>query len=327
VLLFVFPFVLLLIFSFLPNDFNAKLKIGLLLLLIIGTTDTIAIRGFYTKNHFADFKGVAEKISQWQLRCGADKVTTTLVANNPWYVNFYLEDLSGEVNFAQSDNRGGEDIKALIDILRKSKTPYFIHAWTKPEPAELHDIILNYYPYIIEDHDFDRLAAATLYGKKCFTGICKEEKPIHTALNDFEGDDFWGYDKSLLMRDSRKGGNESLVMDSVHEFGPTFSRKISELGLEAPFRIKVDVLGMLPDSMSDAAIVLSLQDEKGETYLWSGRDFSLYLERGQWGKAYLSLDVSELRSKEDKIGIYIWKPKKGSVYLDNFRIRLYGLGE
>lgn len=324
VLLFSFPFLLLLIFSFLADEFNFNIKITLLALLLIGTVDTIVLRKFYTKSHFDDFKGVAQKINDWQLRCGADKVTTTVVANNPFYLNFYLKDLSGELTFAQYDNRGGKDIKALISILQKSKTPYFIHAWTKPEPGEIRDIILNYYPYIIENQNFDDLSEVTLYGKKCFTGMCKQEIPVFEIMNDFETNDLWGSDKSHLSSEKRKAGKYSVKMDSSTEFGPTYTTTVNALGISLPLRIRVDLQAWLPDSLSDASLVIALEDRQGKTYGWAGSDFSLYLDKGKWGPAYFTYVLSEVRSPDDKIAIYVWKPKKCIVYLDNIRIRFFG---
>lgn len=324
VLLFSFPFLLLLIFSFLADEFNFNIKITLLALLLIGTIDTIVLRKFYTTSHFGDFKGVAQKISDWQLRCGADKVTTTVVANNPFYLNFYLKDLSGEVAFAQSDNRGGNDIKALLHILEKSKTPYFIHAWTKPEPGEIHDIILTYYPYIIEDHNFDDLSEVTLYGKKCYTGMCKQEIPVLEVKNGFETSDLWGSDISLLSSEKRQSGKYSIKMDTNIEYGPTFHTKVNELKISTPIKIRVDLQAWLPDSLSDASLVISLEDKQGKTYGWAATDFSLYLEKGKWGTVYFTYLLSNVQSPNDKIGIYIWKPKKGIVYFDNVRIRFFG---
>ncbi|MEI6576309.1 MAG: glycosyltransferase family 39 protein [Bacteroidota bacterium] len=323
VLLFVFPLLLLLIFSFLPNDFNNYLKICLLTFLLIGTVDTIALRHFYSKNHFADFKGVATAINTWTLRCGADKVTTTVVANNPYYLNFYLRNLGGEQKFSQSDNRGGKDIKELINILKTSKTPYFVHAWTKPEPAELKDIILSYYPYVIEDHVFDNLSSATLYGKKCFTGMCKSDSPGLEVSNDFEKTDLWGFDMKYLVSDLIQKANRGIKMDSSSEFGPTYKLNFSDLKLSLPVLVKIEALACLPDSLSDASLVFAMEDSKGKTYNWAASDFSLYLDKKSWGPVYFTTTISEIRSTSDKIAIYVWKPKKGIVYLDNFRIRFY----
>jgi len=324
VLLFCFPFLLFLIFSYLPDDFNLNIKISLLVLLLLGTVDTIAIRKFYSTSHFGDFKGVAQKISDWQLRCGADKVTTTVVANNPFYLNFYLKDLSGEIAFAQSDNRGGKDIKDLIQILKASKTPYFIHAWTKPEPAEIPDIILNYYPYILESQNYNELSEVTLYAKQCFTGMCKQEVAVKEEKNGFETNDLWGSDKALLSTEKKQAGKYAIKLDTNIEYGPTFHTKVNTLGIKLPIKIRFDLQALRSDSLADASLVVALTDKEDKTYGWSATDFSLYLETAKWGPVYFTYLLSEVHSMDDKLSIYVWKPGKGIVYIDNMRIRFYG---
>ena len=302
VLIFSFPFLLGFIFSFAGNIPIKWMNPLLALVMLSGVVETVFVSGYYRAQHFGEFKGVAASITEWNTKYGAEKITRAVIVNNPWYINFYLDEEQKKLStYAQTDNRGGADLDSLKQILDHCETPYFLYAWTKPAPGEIRDMILARFPCLVERVGFGGLSEAALYSK--------------------------GNDENCLLRTSDtlfylkpEQADTSALTENVEapEFFPGFEGKLSDTYLDFKSTDALVAICSLriADSLSGALLVASFHDENGETIYWSAARFDLFTRENSNSKIRLTIPFSEKKLLHKRMKLYVWNPKLKSIYPD-----------
>lgn len=298
VLIFSFPFLLGFLFSFsgnIPKKWWSFILAGTLLL---GIADTVILKSYYRQQHFGEFKGVAQAIGDWNNQYGADKITTAVSANNPWYIQFYFDKIkSGPITFAQTDNRGGDDLDSLVLILDDCQTPYFLYAWTKPVPLEIRDMILARFPYVVENVDFQGLSAASLYSRK--------SDGLSQKVSD-----------TLFYKEFPLPDSTITEPTAGPEYFPGFEGRLVDLLSFADGRDELVVMTSvkIADSLSGAVLVASINDEQGETLFWSGAKFDLFTRINSESTVRLTLKFPEKNLFHKRLKLYVWNPKRASIH-------------
>jgi hypothetical protein len=302
VLIFSFPFMLGFIFSFAGKIPIKWMNPMLVLIMISGIVDTVFVSGYYNKQHFGEFNGVAAAISDWNSKYGAEKITRAINVNNPWYVNFYLDEEQKKLStYAQTDNRGGADLDSLKHILDQCETPFFLYAWTKPAPVEIRDMILARFPCMIERVDFGGLSEASLYSRgddeRCI--LRTSDTLFYLKLNQA--------DTSALTEKVK-----------APEYFPGFEGKLSDTYLDFKSTDALVAISSLriSDSLSGALLVASFHDEDGETIYWSAARFDLFTRANSNSKIRLTIPISEKKLLHKRMKLYVWNPKLKSIYPD-----------
>jgi len=76
-------------------------------------------------------------------------------------------------------------------------------------------------------------------------------------------------------------------------------------------------------AQDEAILVISLENDKGEVYVWRGMNFSYFIDQpNTWTKIYHSWRFGYIRSGEDLVKIYIWNGDGNSFYIDDFSIKV-----
>jgi len=323
ILLFSFPFLILFFFSFTGN-LNNKFKIMVLAVFtLFGTVQTVFINKFYQQQHFGEFKDVAAKIAQWNREFGIENVTNTIIVNGPFYIHYYLDKENVGIDFKQYENLGGKDLLALKKIVDECSTPYFIHAWTKPCPADLEDIILTKFPCILQKTNYSGLSEVTLYSKisseKCFKGPA----PSQIVKNNIEAGLIWGGSGANLDSVIVHAGKFSLRLDDFTEYSPAFTSRLADLNGGKFDKIKVSLWAFSKDSLTNMPIVISIENAAKGGYIWASSHIENFIVPQKWGQAFFNFEFPEILSPDDILKIYVWNPEKKVIYLDDVQIGLY----
>jgi hypothetical protein len=303
VLIFSFPFLIALLFSFaekLPRRWAGAI---VLTVLLAGTADTVVGNRYYSKQHFGEFRGVAEAIDQWNRQFGEGNITRAVSVNNPWYLDFYFDQAKGgRTTFSQYDNRGGPQLDSLAGILDTCSTPYFIYAWTKQVPFEISDMVLARFPCVVEHIDFEGLSEVTLYSKTSLN--CINEKPDTVQIVALKPEIF-NLD-NLEYSPGFTSPTPGLLYDPINEKG---------INLVASIEVFSDTVD------NGAILVVSLEDENGETIQWQGARADLFCRPGFWSKVRLTVPMNyELLRSYTKV--YFWNPKKNRLQIRNLVITI-----
>ncbi len=323
ILLFAFPFAILFLFSFYTDKASKIVRVLVPALMLFGTQQIFQINHFYEQQHFGEFKDVAQKIADWNVEFGDENVTNTIVVNGPFYIHYYLDEMKPGIKFAQYDNCGGGDLMALKKIVDKSSTPYFIHAWTKPCPSEIDDIILRKYPCKLRYHDYSGLSAVTLFSANVGDSCINPPQPVALYANNFEDELIWGGDPANLDTTLFYQGVASYRFDANTEYGSAFEIKVGDVNNGEFNRIKLSVFVHTVDSLTDVPLVVSIENKEGESYVWAASKIENFVDPHQWDQAFFNFAVPENKSQNDKIKVYVWNAERKRFNIDDFVVGFY----
>ena len=323
ILLFSFPFAVLFLFSF--YDENAVKVVRILVpgIMLLGTNQIVRSNRFYEQQHFGEFKDVAQKIAGWNAELGSDNVTNAIVVNSPFYIRYYLDKLDPQIEFAQYDNRGGKDFLELKKITDTSRTEYFIHAWTKPCPPEVNDIIRRKYPCVLRHVDYSELSAVTLFSKKPRDCRVPDPVPLARYANDFEHGLIWGGRPGNLDTTKYHSGKTSFAFDEHTEYGPALVLPVGAVHQGRFDRIRISVFVFSPEPLHDIPLVVSIVDQADENIVWSSSKIEDFTEPGRWDQAFFEFRVPKPLPPDSRIKIYIWNAEKTRFNIDDFVIEFY----
>ncbi len=317
VLIFSFPYFIMLIFSYAGDEFKKNKQVLLAVFLVSGVLGTTVINRYYQKQHFGEFKEVAKLTTEFQQEYGETAITRVININAPYYIDYYLKRYKSEVKFSLYDINGTEGLQALSEIVRNCSTPYFLYAITKPSPVEVEDIIRSKYPYIVKMKDFGNFSSIALYGKekgetfehanhlteiKSIRASLKPETPL--TVNGVKPEAVYKMDTSA----EYSQGTELAFDDLTHKHNLII---VAETDLFTPV------------NSGDGVLVISIETADGKNIQWKGA-VSKYVEiPGKWSHVINTLKVNSDIPKEARIKVYFWNKDKKLVYLKNLQSRIF----
>ena len=304
VLIFSFPFLIALLFSFAGKIPSKWAGFIVMVVLFAGTTQTILGNRYYKKQHFGEFRGIAQTIDQWNRKFGENNITRAISVNNPWYINFYLDQCEGgRTTFAQHDNRGGDQLDSLARILDTCQTKYFLYAWTKPIPIEINDIIKARYPCIAQFVSYEGLAEATLYSKT-------SEQCVDAGTDTLF---------RIIGESGKPEISAILIMDSL-EFSPGYDGSAASLMQGKSGHLVATAEIMAENTENGALLAASFHDTDGETIQWMGARANLYCKPGQWSIIRQTIPIPDQKLLQSRLKVYLWNPAKSKLRIRNFTI-------
>lgn len=304
VLIFSFPFLIALLFSFAGNISTKQISMLAIIILFAGTFQTIAGNRYFSRQHFGEFRGIANAIAGWDKQIGQEKITRAISINNPWYLDFYLDRMQGgRTTFVQYDNRGGVQLDSLAMILNGCNTDYFMYAWTKPVPVEIRDMILARYPCIADEVDFSGLATASLF-----------ERSLADCLNKTRDTLF-----NIPGNPSVEMMEDFIQLDSL-EYSPGFEGNASPFLQKTGTRLVARVEALTAEQKSAAILVMSFHSDKEETLHWAGARFDLFCIPGQWSVVRQTILLSDPKLIKSKIKVYVWNKNREKMRIRKFTL-------
>ena len=207
VLIFVFPYLLLFIFSFCRNLTTLASQAAVLLILVLNSLTLVYARKHYQLLYDKQpFPEVAANINNWSAELGDDS-TLLLINHNPNYLDYYFkEENTGGNVYSLFD--GLPSIPSFRSALRDEKRPYLVISGL---PLEYEAVARESYPHMImEDKGF----TYEMYGLSKNTG----EDTIGYKVHQTEGiydicmdqDDEWGPEISVLLKDVTQNRHDIL---------------------------------------------------------------------------------------------------------------------
>lgn len=306
-LIFSFPFLIGLLFSFAGKIPSKWAGLIVIVVLFAGTTQTILGNRYFKKQHFGEFRGIAQTIDQWNRKFGENNITRAISVNNLWYINFYLDQcVGGRTTFAQYDNRGSDQLDSLAHILDTCQTKYFLYAWTKPIPIEINDIIKARYPCIAKFVSYEGLAEAKLYSKTSDQCVDAGTDTLFRIISE-------------SVKPEIPATPAIIVMDSL-EFSPGFDGTVASLmqGKSGNLIATAEIFAEQTDN--GALLAASFQDTDGETIQWMGARANLYCKPGQWSIIRQTIPIPDPKLLQNRFKVYFWNPAKSKIRIRNFSL-------
>jgi hypothetical protein len=327
--LFLLPFILLAFFSF-ANPERKKLNLAVILIVLItGIYSTTFEKKYYKQTSYPDTHSIANDISKYIDTFGKQNITAAINITSPYYINHYLKRLNTSVDFVQYRNDGHKDLFHLLESVGKSKTKYFLYAWSGVfNPHETDDVIKATFPYMIKQSFYTSSAGITLYSREKETIIIPEEKPVYYVFNGFEDGNTWDKDASRLSKEEVKYDSFSLKISPVDVYGPSCTNIFSRMHDKPIKKIRCSMWVYCEQEPKDAQIVatISFNDNDNqifENYFWLSSKLEYFVKKGKWGHAFFTFNLPSLKSINDELKIYVWNPDKNTIYIDNFELKAY----
>ena len=310
-LLFTLPFLLLFIFSFLPDDFLQKKFSTVSLYLFFGFMIYSTISsGYYKTPRFGVFKEVAADVSQLKMNYGSN-VPFVINVVNPEYFLYYAKDQATKLNLIYKIETDSE-LAVLSSIVDTSSSDYFGYAWTNSShPDEIVSIISSKFPMLISCHSYFN-ASVYLFGKKA-------GKPLPIVFSntcDFETET-WSRPDTQLTTKHAASPIHSYYFNEV--FSPGIEKKLIEFGGEG-YRVVTFSAKIFPiDEIKEAVVMLEFRIGEDDFRLISTA-VKHFVHPGKFATAVISSPIPKYFHPEDVVRAYISNQKGERMYIDDLQL-------
>ncbi len=320
-LLFSFPYLLLLLFSF-YNDTLQKVYLVLLLLLITGVNVGTLVfnRRHFEVVHTHPYHHFVQQTKEFLSTHERDSVTIVL-GENPLYLSYYKEAYNSPFEHHRSF-KPDVTVQQLRALFRNQPRPYLIvgsladvpltYALTEYPYVYKRSYGINYEYHILSKYPRDAQAATTI---------------VFETQQDWTGaSPFWKYDKTFVQQDAIVGRYYELE----GQWGPTFEAPLDSLTstkhcwVEVALSLRgVDSSGWKPSG----TLVAEFLDAKDSTLAWYGVEAASQLERSSdWQTLFLSYRMAhQAIYKEQRpmtLRLYFWNRQEQLIQLRRFQIKI-----
>lgn len=316
VLIFSFPFLIMLLFMAAGDQLGKWQKTMLVILLVCGVADTVLMKAYYRKQHFGEFKGVVETTMKWEKEFGANNMIRVAEVNSPYYLDYYFERNDYRTEFALYKLEEGSWIGKLDSLLKNSDKPCFLFAWTKPAPEGVQDVIRSRFPKILKHINYGYLSGITLFGRE---GGSEFENGLllNKVLND-------SLPIGSLSQEFKHSGT-AVWMDSTAEYGPALTKSLQVAGNTGKdIRIGITVKVKPIDWPLSGLLVASIENPEEGQLMWKSTQFQYTVPfPGEWNKVFLTFDLERDQVENGLLKVYIWNKGRQQFLFEEFRLGVY----
>ena len=311
-LLFSYPFLLLFLSGFIPDEkVTGIVRILLVLfLLAAGTASTVVEKKYYSTNHFGVFKELASNAVLWNNRYGKDNVTTVLNVTNPAYVGYYFKRLGKYPTLAQSYVADESSLAKLRDLVDSARGDYFIYGWSNmPHPAEAVELVRQKYPVAMSQDTFFN-ASISLFKKGSDKNLVRFHEETSYEVNR------WGDEEKKRTSEVAHTGLYSENMEG-QEYGITRSWKLGDLQLQGNEVFSFSAWFRTTEDATQSQLVLSFEDA-GNNIQWSSSPVKAWNRHpGTWQKIIITKFIPDDMPRTGEVKCYFLNPDKKKILVDD----------
>jgi len=322
VLLFSFPYLLLLLFSFLPKE-PGSFTIRFLLVGVLagGFYSTVYEKKYYATAHFSEFRGVANRVKELDEKFGKENITRTISVFSPYYISYYLDKINHPSQFAITSVMTKEERMHFREVVESAKTPYFLYAFSNVYDDSQFDLIIrSKYPWVLLRDSM--LNSGLRFYSRERSDTALNRLPAYTSQYGFETNQ-WNSESSF--RDSlvKYEGFYSTHLTSESEYGPGLMNKVESFGIAPGSVIELSIAVLVQSINHGAKFVLSI-DRGGKSIFWTATNFNEYPGTpGKWTRVFLLTTIPPEIQSGDELKIYCWNEKREEFWLDDFKMSVY----
>lgn len=312
VLIFVAPFLIVIVASLVSTKANEKFVIALSsILLLTGTYSLVAEKQFYSKKAFANFKGVAENSVRLINELGKDNVLSISNASNPYYLSYYTSKIDTSFAYDLEDIGGEISIAQVRDAIEESKKEHILIAYANSKvPIEVHEYAQQKYP-VTYFHERYFNSDIIVYSKG-------EQDRATTFESSYLNNPKWNVD-SLFLQDSIFY-SDSIAFHQTKEtpYALTFKDKLGNLVTNENNYLTISAQ-IYSDFPADVSLVFSV-NRSDSSIFWRGTNLKpLYSKKGWYQLLYVFEKPDRLLPTDEAV-IYFWNPNKQDLYIDDFKM-------
>jgi hypothetical protein len=274
VLIFSFPYLLLLLFSFF-GEMKAKWQGALMVLILLAGSYSL----IFERLHYSVFyKQPVEQMAKAAVDFSNEhpgRKSLILIMEPQKYMNYYLVRWKST---AAVQSFGESAYQDYVPALRKLKEerPDFVLCGNLPYPHL--KLFMKQYPKIVQvekgfTYDFFVLA------KDDYAARNINERVWHDTLTWENPSHYWNIGISSVKADS-SSGLKYYRLDSTQEFGPGFSAPVNELMKDESDYLMVEAGVRAVESNATASIVISFEDD-GKQIFYQQKPLTAFVDSGR----------------------------------------------
>ena len=304
-LLFVFPFLLLFVFSFVGKLKVIHKYLVLIFIGLIGLSTLIVNRQHYKIMYTQGFDGIPQEISNDAKLIQQTNAATIMQAPEPRMFDFYFE--KNKLNTDYFCINKGQSIKEINEFLTKKEAASLFYGWADFANLENVEFFKDKYKYLIN------------------------EKQFFNSEYYFFSNNAFGNNAELSTKSRRlikiipKGDEQILYKSDKPGYSKSIEIKLDSLKLD-----KFDVLNLrakikYSDENVDALLVFDLMDAEGNSTIWSASKLKdYYLKKDSTYYVYISKRLLSIYPFSDGsiLKTYIWKRDTSLLQVENIEVYL-----
>ncbi len=312
-MIFVFPFLLMFVFSLL-SELNFYFKSVIVsLILIVGIITLSVTRKHFQLFYHQPYQEMVTNTYKTLDEIGGESKATIELLIPPTYKEHYFKKFGREfkcIYYNPFDTK--KDTKAFREFVNHLTTDYFIFG---NPPLEYIQIIKEKYPYIMKKEE------GFTYSFYCFS----KQKPASEIKED------------IIISKPIDLTAGTYKLDSTMEYGPAFADKLKNLTKGRHNILTISASVYSPDSLDNPTIVADIQEDDNSLY-WNGSDYQNYRNNTTGANTvYFSKLMTDFNLKgypRPQIKVYMWNRGKKNITVENVKLEviesnpvIYGLFE
>ena len=317
---FVIPFLLLLIFSFVPQFLLTRrnTRIVTLIFSLVLIYDTVVPGKNYSIKQFGVFKEIAQDVEGWSKKYGVKNTPVVINCVNTEYLNYYFRKMELQPLIVGDKLETPSDFTKLFNITGVSNTPYFGFAWTNSShPWEIPEIIRKYYPFLIEKNNYFN-AASYLFAKHPADTIFNTR--IFSSLCDFDFN-LWSENIPSISTEQYFSVGHSQKVNS--EYSVSLRKRLSDIPGTGFRYITFSAMVFLPGESENIKIIISL-DRNNKPFDYHGTNISDFnIKQGVWQPILICAEFPKEIMPEDILLTYFWNPSNKLFYIDDLKVEVH----
>jgi len=325
VLLFSFPFLIMLIFSWLPYDENSTWSYRYAIVMMIPILWYItAYKPFRLTDHFGRLKEIVEVYERTEREFGNDKVDVMFNVDGRYFIDYYRK-RKRKINVSNDHylRFDGKELLQLREAVQNSNADYFVYGWSTREsfPAA-EDIIRDKFPCLIEKHEWFN-SAVYVYGThdNCYPAI-PQFKFIAGFGKPRDVTEKWRLITNADYPIEEIEGSSMIAhkLDSSHQFGPAISVRVGDVISNADNTLACHATIKLHKSDADVVWVMEFIRD-GKQLLWTGHSSTKQVDSSsrEWQHFYFVQRPPIDLLPSDSIRAYIYSPNLSEIGFRSLR--------
>ena len=322
VLIFSFPYLLFLFFGHIKNlKPNTNLTL-VSLILVVNIFSLVYSRQHYKLFYNSPFK---EIIIDYQEAKNSNKNMLSIIDSHEKISKYYLSELKIDSDFVWFSSFGSEkEFKQFIEEKSKEYSMLYFGALSSNNPLTI-PVIEDYFPGILTQKNYVG-GASYLFSK--------EDNDGHDVVNllNFELIDniSWGNINNSKFIDSFFfSEHTSYLIDSLTEYGPTFTGKLDTMITHENnfIDISIKVRAKNPENLKEVFLIAQLESNN-KLIDWGGTNFEKLItgnsNKDEWITIHYSIKLSDVNMnfRDIILKTFIWNKGGNTFSIDDFKIKV-----
>jgi hypothetical protein len=315
VLLFSLPFGILFFYSFVPENFSIKkVRLGMLLLTVIGFGSLYQSKRFFGSRPFANFKEVIAASLDYTKAHTDQEVLAFANNNDSSYFDYYYRQFGAKSPFDLGQFRETNDLKRAGILLNTKEAQEVLLAFAGvPIPLEVYELAKTTYPEV---------KVQKRYFNSEFLVLGKSDKKRATYFEaSWAESERWEFNEDQWLDTSIQGKVRPYKIESNSLYSFTYKNKLGKLSTTEHPWLCIS-LKAKSEAASNFKIVVDVSRE-GETIFWRSFDSQTFYQENQWYQVLYVWTREQTLKDEDEIKIYLWNPDKSEFYLHDLKVVNY----